>query len=262
MAALGSPWPSCKALSRTVLCPPWAFLHGRSLCVGSRIPVRKAPLLPGSQLKRLPESFSSPVCYSYIPLALRAPGDQGPRLGVKVCSGPRTAGGKKQVLGEYRGTNCHTSFTSVFRPVTVRPKGSGHSTQHPSFPRAACEQQAVTFTLQEDRASLTLSGGASALDFDLHKVPAPEAASRLQALTLRLADQVCTLKRQLEAVQVTGASPRKNPCLVGPQLFLPDPDPQRGGPGLGTRRRCPGESLINPGFKSKKPAGGVDFESP
>ncbi|XP_026345941.1 protein PAXX isoform X1 [Ursus americanus] len=128
--------------------------------------------------------------------------------------------------------------------------------------RAACEQQAVTFTLQEDRASLTLSGGASALDFDLHKVPAPEAASRLQALTLRLADQVCTLKRQLEAVQVTGASPRKNPCLVGPQLFLPDPDPQRGGPGLGTRRRCPGESLINPGFKSKKPAGGVDFESP
>lgn len=56
----------------------------------------------------------------------------------------------------------------------------------------------MTFTLQEDRASLTLSGGASALDFDLHKVPAPEAASRLQALTLRLADQVCTLKRQLE----------------------------------------------------------------
>ncbi|XP_026345942.1 protein PAXX isoform X2 [Ursus americanus] len=119
--------------------------------------------------------------------------------------------------------------------------------------RAACEQQAVTFTLQEDRASLTLSGGASALDFDLHKVPAPEAASRLQALTLRLADQVCTLKRQLEAVQVTGASPRKNPCLVGPQLFLPDPDPQRGGPGLGTRRRCPGESLINPGFKRSQP---------
>ncbi|XP_027950377.1 protein PAXX isoform X2 [Eumetopias jubatus] len=128
--------------------------------------------------------------------------------------------------------------------------------------RAACEQRAVTFTLQEDRASLTLSGGTSALHFDLSKVPGPEAAPRLQALTLSLAYQVCTLKSQLAAVEVTAASPRKSPCLVGPQLFLPDPDPQRGGPGLGVRRRCPGESLINPGFKSKKPASGVDFESP
>ncbi|XP_032162086.1 protein PAXX isoform X1 [Mustela erminea] len=115
--------------------------------------------------------------------------------------------------------------------------------------RAACEQRALTFVLQEDRASLTLSGGPSALDFALSKLPGPEAASRLQALTLRLADQVCTLTRQLAAAEVTAASPRKSPCLVGPQLFLPDPDAQRGGPGLGVRRRCPGESLINPGFK-------------
>ncbi|XP_045879784.1 protein PAXX isoform X1 [Meles meles] len=128
--------------------------------------------------------------------------------------------------------------------------------------RAACEQRALTFVLQEDRACLTLSGGPSALDFELSKVPGPEAASRLQALTLRLADQVCTLTRQLAAAEVTAASPRKSPCVGGPQLFLPDPDPQRGGPGLGVRRRCPGESLINPGFKSKRPAGGVDFESP
>lgn len=35
------------------------------------------------------------------------------------------------------------------------------------------------------------------MDFELSKVPGPEAASRLQALTLRLADQVCTLTRQL-----------------------------------------------------------------
>ncbi|KAM8943963.1 protein PAXX isoform 1-T1 [Lycaon pictus] len=154
--------------------------------------------------------------------------------------------------------------------------------------RAACEQQAVTFTLQEDKASLTLPGGPSAVDLNLSRVPGPEAASRLQALTLSLAEQVCILKRQLaggvrrgcpeslpgspcaclhswlcsSAVEVTAASPRKSPCQVGPQLFLPDPDPQRVGPGLGVRRRCPGESLINPGFKSKKPAAGVDFESP
>ncbi|XP_046537935.1 protein PAXX isoform X3 [Equus quagga] len=210
--------------------------------------------------------------------------------------------------------------------------------------RAACKQQAVTFTLQEDRASLTLSGGPSALDFDLSKVPGPEAASRLQALTLGLAERVCSLERQL-AGRVGGghlapslgspacasipgflpqlrrrqppaqgrapgwwglsssyqvkpvtydglglssflwdsvsheqaSSSRERICLCGegvmvlgscqvqdppPILFPPDPDPQRGGPGPGVRRRCPGESLINPGFKSKKPASGVDFDDP
>ncbi|GAB5580293.1 protein PAXX [Prionailurus iriomotensis] len=135
----------------------------------------------------------------------------------------------------------------AWKPPKARLGLSAAEEITPRF-RAACEQQAVTFALREDGASLTLSGGPWALDFELSKVPGPEAASRLRALTLGL--------------QVTATSPKKSPCLAGPQFFLPDPDPQRGGPGLGVRRRCPGESLINPGFKSKKPASGVDFDSP
>ncbi|XP_027792169.2 protein PAXX isoform X1 [Marmota flaviventris] len=126
--------------------------------------------------------------------------------------------------------------------------------------RTACHHQGVTLSFQEDRASLTLSGGPSTLVFDLSKVPGIEAAPRLQALTLGLAERVCSLEKQLAAVEKTAASPRKSPQPAGSQLFLPDPDPQRGGPGPGVRKRCPGESLINPGFKSKKPAGGVDFD--
>ncbi|XP_032979993.1 protein PAXX isoform X2 [Rhinolophus ferrumequinum] len=118
--------------------------------------------------------------------------------------------------------------------------------------RTACEQQAVAFTLQEDGASLTVSGGPLALDLNLSKVPGPEAAPRLQALTLGLAERVCSLERRL--TEETAASPRKSSRLVGPQQFLPDPDPQRGIPGPGVRRRCPGESLINPGFKRSQPA--------
>lgn len=55
----------------------------------------------------------------------------------------------------------------------------------------------MTFTLQEVGASLTLSGGPSSLEFELSKVPGAEAAVRLQALTLGLAERVCSLERQL-----------------------------------------------------------------
>ncbi|ELV13132.1 hypothetical protein TREES_T100011178 [Tupaia chinensis] len=105
--------------------------------------------------------------------------------------------------------------------------------------RAACKQQDVAVTLQEDRAALTLTVASPPLIFDLARVPGPEAAPRLQALTLGLAEHVCRLERQLA-----------------------DPDPQRSGPRPVVRRRCPGESLINPGFKSKKPASGVEFDEP
>lgn len=74
---------------------------------------------------------------------------------------------------------------------------SGHSTGHPAFHRAACQKQAVAVSLQEDRASLSLSEGASTLDFDLSKVPGTEATPRLRALTLGLAQRVCSLEQQL-----------------------------------------------------------------
>ncbi|XP_031225212.1 protein PAXX isoform X2 [Mastomys coucha] len=136
---------------------------------------------------------------------------------------------------------------------------SGAEDIHSRF-RAACQQQAVTVSLQEDRALMTLSGDTSAVAFDLSKVPSSEAAPRLQALTLSLAEHVCDLERRLAAAEETASSPRKNTQPAGTQLFLPELDHQRGSSGPGVRRRCPGESLINPGFKSKKPAGGVDFD--
>lgn len=135
---------------------------------------------------------------------------------------------------------------------------SGAEDIHSRF-RAACQQQAVTVSLQEDRALITLSGDTPALAFDLSKVPSPEAAPRLQALTLSLAEHVCNLERRLAAAEETITSPKKNTQPAGTQ-FLPELDHQRGSSGPGVRRRCPGESLINPGFKSKKPAAGVDFD--
>ncbi|XP_057579072.1 protein PAXX isoform X9 [Hippopotamus amphibius kiboko] len=199
------------------------------------------------------------------PLCTLPPGPGAARF-VCYCEGEGRAAGGRGGFNLYV-TDAAGLWSTCFTPRSLAALKArfGLSAAEDITPlfRAACERQAVTLTLQEDRASLTLSGGPSALEFGLSKVPGPEAASRLQALTLGLAERVCSLERQLAAaVEQTAASPRKSSRQVGPQLFLPDLDPQRGGPGPGVKRRCPGESLINPGFKSKKPAGGVDFDDP
>lgn len=60
----------------------------------------------------------------------------------------------------------------------------------------------------------------------------------------------------------SSCSPEKN-AARSQQLFLPDPSPRKSkasGSALPAKRKVPGESLINPGFKSKKAPSGVSFE--
>ncbi|XP_005083741.1 protein PAXX [Mesocricetus auratus] len=196
------------------------------------------------------------------PLCVLPPGSGPPRF---VCYGESEGSGD----GDGGGFNLYLTdavelWSTCLSPdslATLKARfGLSGTEDIPSRFRAACQQQAVTVSLQEDRALMTLSGDTSALAFDLSKVPSPEAAPKLQALTLSLAERVYNLEKRLAAAEETTASPRKSTHPAGPQLFLPELDHQRGSSGLGVRRRCPGESLINPGFKSKKPAGGVDFD--
>ncbi|XP_016042939.1 protein PAXX isoform X3 [Erinaceus europaeus] len=196
------------------------------------------------------------------PLCTLPPGPGPPRF-VCYCEGEGSEDGDRGIFNLYV-TDAEELWSTCFTPDSL----AAHKTRlglsvtediTPRF-RAACQKQAVTVTLQEDRASLSFSDGASTLHFVLSKVPGTEAAPRLQALTLGLAQRVCSLEQQLAEVKTY--SPKKSSQLVGPSFFLPDLDIHRGGSGPGVKRRCPGESLINPGFKSKKPAGGVDFDDP
>ncbi|XP_049752602.1 protein PAXX isoform X2 [Elephas maximus indicus] len=195
-----------------------------------------------------PPPLSPPLC--------TLPAGPGPPRFVCYCEGEGAGDGDRGPFNIYV-TDAAELWSTCFTPdhlpaLKARFGLSAAEDIAPRF-RAACEQQAVTLTLQEDLASLTLSSGPSTLTFDLSKVPGPEAAPRLQELTLGLAERVCRLEQRLAAAERT-ASPRKSPLQAGLQLFLPDPDPQRGSPGPGVRRRCPGESLINPGFKRYLPA--------
>ncbi|XP_043422674.1 protein PAXX isoform X2 [Prionailurus bengalensis] len=157
------------------------------------------------------------------PLCTLPPGPGPPRF-VCYCEGEGSEDGGRGGFNLYVTDAAElwsTCFTAdSLEALKARLGLSAAEEITPRF-RAACEQQAVTFALREDGASLTLSGGPWALDFELSKVPGPEAASRLRALTLGLAEQVCNLKRQLAGLQVTATSPKKSPCLAGPQFFLP-----------------------------------------
>ncbi|XP_036983691.2 protein PAXX isoform X4 [Artibeus jamaicensis] len=154
------------------------------------------------------------------PLCTLPPGPGPPRF-ICYCEEEKAAGDSGQ-----GGFNLYVTDAAELWSTCLTSEGLATLKAHfglsaaedvtPRF-RAVFKQQAVTFTPQEDAASLTISGGPSTLDFELSKVPGPEAAPRLQALTLGLAERVCSLERQL-ACRLRGWVPAASPGAPCPCL--------------------------------------------
>ncbi|XP_044517162.1 protein PAXX [Gracilinanus agilis] len=200
------------------------------------------------------------------------PASSGQGLPRYVCSweGP-TGLGQDPETAETRAFNLYVTDALELWNTSFTPESlEKHKTQHgldgaedySVWFRVASDQHTLSLTLKDDSSAyLTITRGTETLTFELSKVPCLEAAPQLQALMLGLAEQVCRLEKQLAALKDESPSPRKKPQTGGQQLFLPDPDSRRSVPGPVMRKWMPGESLINPGFKSKKPASGVDFDA-
>ncbi|XP_043844902.1 protein PAXX [Dromiciops gliroides] len=194
---------------------------------------------------------------------------QGPPRYVCYCEGPEGPGLDSDP-GETGAFNIYVTdalelWNTSFTPESLEKHKAQHgldgAEDYSTWFRAACDQHSVSLTLKDDSSAyLTISREAETLTFDLSKVPNPEAAPQVQTLMLRLAEQVCKLEKQLAALKDETPSPRKKPQPGRQQLFLPDPDSRRGASGPVVKKWMPGESLINPGFKSKKPASGVNFD--
>ncbi|XP_067417580.1 protein PAXX [Emydura macquarii macquarii] len=167
-----------------------------------------------------------------------------------------------------------TNAFEVWSTDFTQEKLEGHKSQSGMCPsedystkfREAFGHRAAALTVHNSKATLQLKESTWSLTFDLFKLPSSEARKRLQALTFGLAGCVSKLEKRLEAAEDAAAaascSPEKN-LLQSQRLLIPDLSPRknRQGDTAGTaKRRAPGESLINPGFKSKKPPTGVDFE--
>ncbi|XP_027326678.2 protein PAXX isoform X6 [Anas platyrhynchos] len=181
------------------------------------------------------------------------------------------------------GTVCVTDALEVWagelgaRPPQGRAPqgGTGLPEDGVAKLREALRRGAVSLSLQEGGATLQLQGEAGHSTLHLCKLPVAEARTQLQALMFGLATSIKKLEERLEGFpQVSqfrgpmvgtlgsSCSPEKN-ASQSQQLFLPDPSPRKNraaGSALSAKRKIPGESLINPGFKSKKAPSGVDFE--
>ncbi|GAB0198304.1 protein PAXX [Grus japonensis] len=136
--------------------------------------------------------------------------------------------------------------------------------EHGTKLREALGRGAASLSLGPGKATLQLWEEARCAALDLFKLPITEARNQLQALVFGMAGRVESLERRLEVVETlaSSCSPEKNTAQSQP-LFLPDPSPRKNrgaGSALPAKRKIPGESLINPGFKSKKAPSGVDFE--
>ncbi|KAF1453816.1 Protein PAXX, partial [Spheniscus demersus] len=126
--------------------------------------------------------------------------------------------------------------------------------------REALGRGAASLSLGEGKATLQLREEDRCSVLDLFKLPVAEARSQLQALVFGMAGRVESLERRLEGSWGGGGW---KGIKVGAPCHLRDPSPRKNrgaGSGLPAKRKIPGESLINPGFKSKKAPSGVDFE--
>ncbi|CAN8198195.1 unnamed protein product [Coccothraustes coccothraustes] len=188
----------------------------------------------------------------------------GAVYGARRRSTARCSGGCRRP-----GTSFAPGTLSPRAPHTLGPTSPGAPLSPASLTlaprRAALGHGAAALSLGPGSATLRLPEEPQCPAVALAQLPAAEARSQLQALVFGMAGCIESLERRLEVAGATLASscsPEKN-AVQSQQLFLPDPSPWKSkasGSALPGKRKVPGESLINPGFKSKKVPSGVNFE--
>ncbi|XP_016321640.1 protein PAXX-like [Sinocyclocheilus anshuiensis] len=120
--------------------------------------------------------------------------------------------------------------------------------------KCACKAGRAFVKLQEDSAVLHLGAEPTDLSLSLPKLTDSEGKTEVKDLLFKMADSL----QQLESQGSTYSfSPVKSPQKRSAEF---EPRKQHKGPVVAVRKRLPGDSLINPGTKRKKPATGVAFD--
>ncbi|XP_068104879.1 protein PAXX [Hyperolius riggenbachi] len=128
--------------------------------------------------------------------------------------------------------------------------------------RETFKQNTPVLEMQGSLASLSFPVDSGKVTLDLLRLPVSEARAHVQELLFDLTDRVFSLEKQLKATEdssTPSVSPVK-PSQRNRLVHIPDVDVRKRGSVTQAKKRTRGESLINPGSKSKKAARGVDFD--
>ncbi|KAJ8413824.1 hypothetical protein AAFF_G00064220 [Aldrovandia affinis] len=120
--------------------------------------------------------------------------------------------------------------------------------------RLACGNGGASVSVQEDAAVLHLGASPDSLSVTLSRMSEPEGTAELRDLLFRMAE---SLAQQDIVGGPSSDSPGKSPFKRNTGF---EPRRQLNGPTVTARKRLPGDSLINPGSRKKRPATGVAFD--
>lgn len=120
--------------------------------------------------------------------------------------------------------------------------------------KCACKTGRAFVKLLEDSAVLHLGAEATDLSLSLAKLTDSEGRMEVKDLLFKMADSL----QQLDSQGASSSfSPGKGYQKRSAEF---EPKKQHKGPVVAVKKRLPGDSLINPGTKRKKPATGVAFD--
>ncbi|XP_046904316.1 protein PAXX isoform X2 [Hypomesus transpacificus] len=120
--------------------------------------------------------------------------------------------------------------------------------------RSACATGSVCVSVQDSSAVLHVGSSPGDLSVDLTRLGEPDAKEELRKLLFRMGDSLT----QLNSTGSPSVSPLKNTHKRNTEF-----EPRRhqpSGPSVTKKKRLPGDSLINPGLRRKRPATGVAFD--